>query len=112
AGLGLGLGAVLGPDELAAKAKPAVDRAHVDRLEQGAIGVAMGHARDRRVWLVADRIAELLGGDLELGGAWDKLRGDWIGGVVGDDQLDDLLGDRRCESSDDALDRDQLVGVG
>ena len=99
----------LGADLLAAEAEPAVDRAHSQRLEQHAIGVTVDHARDRGVDAVPDRVAELLGPDLELAGVGHELGGDRVVGIVGVDQLDQLLGDRRGEAGDDALDRDQIV---
>jgi hypothetical protein len=49
-----------GADHLAAEAEAAIDRAGMDELEQGTVGIAMHHALDRRMGLVADRIGQFL----------------------------------------------------
>jgi hypothetical protein len=69
-------------DEAAAVAVPAVDRAAIDHQEQRAIGVLVDHARRRVMAVLAQRIAQLLGADVELGGARDGLHAHRAGRIA------------------------------
>ncbi len=70
-----------GPDHLAAEAEAAVDGAGVGRLQEHAVRIAVHDPGDRALGLIADRIGQLAGQDLELGLGGDELARDRIGRV-------------------------------
>ena len=50
----------VGPHHFAPEAEPAINRADVHKLQEATVGVAMHHAFDRRMRLIADRIGPLV----------------------------------------------------
>jgi hypothetical protein len=92
------------PHHFAAKAKAAIDRADIDRLEQHAIGIAVHDALDRAMGAVADGIGHLLRADLELGRIRNELARDRVARVGRVDQAGDVSCQRQGIARGDRFD--------
>ncbi len=84
----------IGPDHLAAKAEPAIDRAGVDELEQHPVGIAVHDPLHRAVRVVADGVGALLRLRHQFRRVGDELARDGVIGIVGVDQVGHRRSDR------------------
>src|SRR5205807_9367669 len=72
---------IVWPDDRAAKAEPAIDRADMEQFQERAIWVAVDNAFDRAEREIAGRIGHFVRPLREFGRVWNKLAGNWVGGV-------------------------------
>ncbi len=93
------------PDDRAAKAEPAIDRADVEQFQERAIWVAVDNAFDRAECEIAGRIGHFVRPLGEFGQVWNKLAGDWVGGIGGVDQARNRAGNSNGVDRGDPLDR-------
>ena len=82
----------------------------MDQLEQGAVGIAVHHALDRRMRLVADRVGQFLRERHELVRARDELARDRIGRIGRVDQRRHGGRHRHGIARRDRIERRALVG--
>jgi hypothetical protein len=102
-GFGGGQRLAAGSDLLAAKAEAAIDRAHMHRRQQHAVGIAVHDALYRAFGVVADGIGALPGRVHELARVGQELPRDRIGRIGRIDEPGEIGRDRHRIARHDAL---------